>query len=412
MPPKPLSTKKNMLWNSSGSIVALACNWFTTIIVVRLSSSYEAAGLLALAMTIGNIFTPFATYKMRTYQISDVNGEFSAGQYMAFRGLTTFAAFAGCLIYALFTCQANAYLPVALYLLYKTIDQITDVMHGVDQNNGRMDYIGISLASRGVLGLASFSVCLALSGCLEVAIVAMIASNVPITVLYDYRKARQFADLKPYLKKSQAKLLLKRCFTAVLSAVFCSAVLTVPRQYLSFTLGDEALGIYASIAAPVTLVQMGATYIYMPLLGDFSERYKKSAPAFFSLLGKTTLGICAIAVISLLGFGLLGEWILALLFGDSIRPYVYLLQPAIICTIVTAYLWFLSDLLVATRNFKENFVGNLVSIIVSLLVTIPCVDIWGMNGVSFTGIAGYGAGVLVLGLSLIWKMTMKEKKAV
>lgn len=188
-------------------------------------------------------------------------------------------------------------------------------------------------------------------------------------------------------------------------------MLTVPRQYLSFTLGDEALGIYASIAAPVTLVQMGATYIYMPLLGDFSEKYKKSAPAFFSLLGKTTLGICAIAVISLLGFGLLGEWILALLFGDSIRPYVYLLQPAIICTIVTAYLWFLSDLLVATRNFKENFVGNLVSIIVSLLATIPCVDIWGMNGVSFTGIAGYGAGVLVLGLSLIWKMTMKEKKS-
>lgn len=121
--------------------------------------------------------------------------------------------------------RQNAYLPVALYLLYKTIDQITDVMHGVDQNNGRMDYIGISLASRGVLGLASFSVCLALSGCLEVAIVAMIVSNVPITVLYDYRKARQFADLKPYLKKIASKAIAQKMLHSCTICCFlqCSA---------------------------------------------------------------------------------------------------------------------------------------------------------------------------------------------
>ena len=36
--PKQLSVKANMLWNSAGSMTYLACQWLTTIVVVRLSS--------------------------------------------------------------------------------------------------------------------------------------------------------------------------------------------------------------------------------------------------------------------------------------------------------------------------------------------------------------------------------------
>ena len=47
-PPKQLSVKANMLWNSIGSMTYLACQWLITIVVVRLSSGYEDAGLLSL----------------------------------------------------------------------------------------------------------------------------------------------------------------------------------------------------------------------------------------------------------------------------------------------------------------------------------------------------------------------------
>ena len=61
---KKLSIKANMLWNSIGSMTYLGCQWLVTIFVVRLSSGYDAAGLLSLAMAVVGIFpAPSPTIK-------------------------------------------------------------------------------------------------------------------------------------------------------------------------------------------------------------------------------------------------------------------------------------------------------------------------------------------------------------
>ncbi len=54
--PAQLSVKANMLWNSLGSMTYLACQWLITIVVVRLSSGYEDAGLLSLRYVGGRHF--------------------------------------------------------------------------------------------------------------------------------------------------------------------------------------------------------------------------------------------------------------------------------------------------------------------------------------------------------------------
>ena len=48
--PRELSLKANVLWNSIGSMFYLGCQWLITVLVVRLSSGFDAAGLLSLAM--------------------------------------------------------------------------------------------------------------------------------------------------------------------------------------------------------------------------------------------------------------------------------------------------------------------------------------------------------------------------
>ena len=53
--PAELSIGRNMLWNSAGSLTYLALQWAITIVIVRLSSGYDAAGVLALAMTVFNV---------------------------------------------------------------------------------------------------------------------------------------------------------------------------------------------------------------------------------------------------------------------------------------------------------------------------------------------------------------------
>ena len=73
--PKELSAKANMAWNAVGSIINLASQWLITILIVRLSDGFNAAGVYSLASSIYAIFAPLGQYRMKVYQVSDVKGE-------------------------------------------------------------------------------------------------------------------------------------------------------------------------------------------------------------------------------------------------------------------------------------------------------------------------------------------------
>ena len=399
---KPLSIKQNMLWNSFGSITYLACQWLITILVVRLSSGYEAAGTLSLAMSVYNIFAPFAIYRMYTYQVSDVKRENTVGEYFAFRIITLSAALVCCLVYAALTCPGSALLAIALYAIFKIVGLLIDVLHGLDQVNKRMDYIGKSLVIQGVLTLAAFCSVFAVTASLEFALASMAIVTVLVGVLYDFPRSSRFEALKIKISRKKTLHLLKYCLPIVVAAVACAAAPSIPRQFLSFSQGEAALGIYASVAAPVAIIQMGASYIYNPLLSVFSEQYaEKRAKDLAVTFCKVVGGIAVVGAVCAIGFELLGSWLLTLIFGQSIEPYTYLLIPVIASTIVSAYVWFFNDLLVALRCFRGSFVGNVVSVIIALPITLFFVHVFGMNGVSFTVIVAYGVGALVMALYLL-----------
>lgn len=397
-----LSVKRNMLWNSLGSIFYLGCQWLLSIVVVRFSSDYSSAGVLALAMAIGNIFTPLAGYRMRTMQVSDIKREFCAGQYMAFRIVTVLIALTVCLLYSLLTCQLDTIFAIALFLLYKVVEQAIDVMHGLDQQRMRLDIAGKSMIVRGSLTLVSFAVVFWFSGSLELSFLAMIASTLPVGVFYDLRMSSQFEPLVPQIDFKTVWHLLLMCLPAVLAAVLSSATLTVPRQYLSYAFDSSLLGIYSSVASPVAIVQMGATYLYNPLLGRFSSEYVSgSIGGFKQLLVRVSLWIMAMAAISSVLLFLFGRAVLVLLFGESIAPYSYLIQPTLICSIVTAYSWFLGDILIVVRDFRGNLYGNIISFLASISLTMVLVGQFDMNGVNYVGIVSLGLGSLFLLVRLL-----------
>ena len=151
------------------------------------------------------------------------------------------------------------------------------------------------------------------------------------------------------------------------------------------------------MCVPALVIQMGAMYLYGPLLDVFPRHFfDGDLSGFLKLLGKTIGGIVLVGIACSIVLELVGSWALQLLFGSSIEPYVYLLQPIILSTILTAFLWFFGDLLITLRNFKANFIGNIVALVSVLAVTFPFVNLWDMNGVSFAGAVACLAGVLTL----------------
>lgn len=399
--PKPKSIKVNVLWNSAGSLTNLGCQWLITILIVRLSSGYDAAGIYSLAITTYNIFGSIAQYRMYTYQISDVKRENSTGEYLAFRLITSTATLLLCSIYGIATCDQSTWAAIALYAAYKTIALLIDVFHACDQQNHRMDYIGISLALQGVLTLGAFAAIFTVSQSVEMALIGMTISIAAIGLFYDFGRTKQFGKIKFGINRKKTFHLLVSCLPIVIAGIAAAATSSLPRQTLANLMGNETLGIYASVAAPVAIIQMGASYIYNPMLSYFSELYADgNINGFAKLFAKAMSAIFLIGAVCVLGFALLGEWLLILLFGESIAEHVYLLVPLVAFAVITGIQWFLNDLLIALRKFKATFISSVVSLAAALLLETPFILGFGPNGVTFVGLVACAAGIAIMVIAL------------
>lgn len=403
--PKELSAKTNMAWNAAGSIINLASQWFITILIVRLSDGFSAAGVYSLASSIYAIFAPLGQYRMKVYQVSDVEGENTLGEYLSFRLLTSNFALLLCLMYSVLTCNNGDILAIGLYGLYKTVTLLIEVLHACDQQHYRMDYIGQSLALQGIGSLLVFCLLFFATKSLEAALIGMSLSVLAVGVFLDLPRTRRFEPICLKLSASKAKHLLIHCLPIVIAGVAVSAAPSIPRQVLAEVAGTEALGIYASIAAPIAIIQMGATYIYGPLLSYFSDSFHDGRiKDFISLLFKALLGIACVGLFAIIGIALFAKPVVGLLYGANTVQYAYLMIPMVPLALATGLMWFVNDLLTAVRDFRGTFVGGIVSLLAAMTTMRPLIENFGMNGVTYTGIFSCILSLATMSIFLILKL--------
>lgn len=412
-PPEPLSLRRNMFFNTVGSLMYQGCLWLTTVLVVVLSSGYNDSGLLAFAMTIGNMFNPIATYSMRPYQVSDVRGDYSQENYVAFRLVTLLLGFAVIIPYTFVVTSDLATIGVVLiYLVFKADEAFCDVLYGVDQRAERMDYIGISQFARGALLVGTFAGGLVVSGSLRVAIVAMSLSCIAITFAYDLPHASRIAPLRPRIDRAQVWALLKGCLPLVVSTLFIGMVVSVSRQWFSNAYGTEELGRYAAVATPAVLVQVAARYLYAPALVPLSECWDKDAGDFKANLLRTA-GVMAIgSVVVAAVLSACGDPLLLRVYGQSIASYTYLFPLVLVGTVALAFLWFFADILVICRDLKGMLLAAVAAVVMTLVSMVPLESSFGMNGINLTVIAAALTGMLVALLRLRIRLRSTRRGAI
>ncbi len=395
------STSNNVIWNTIGSIVYLACQWLTTVAVVRISSNYEYAGYLSLAMSYSNIFVPIALYKIRSYQVSDINNQFSSGQYIGFRIVTIAVGFGFVFLYTIFTCRKEAIICVVCYCLYKVIEVLVDVFHGIDQKGGNMIFCGVSMLLRGLLSLLTFCLVLKLTDSIPISILSMCAVCVPVLLL-DICWASKFDSVLPEFNLDAIGALFSSCLPAVVGVACCALVTSSSRQILASILGNSVLGIYSSVCSPAAIVQAGALNAYAPLLVVFAMAdLEKTRRHFNQLLIKVAGVTVVIAIGCLLGCLLFGQWALELLFGSTIIRYSYLLYGAVISSLATALIGVFSDLTIVRRSMSSNLTGNFIALLLVIPFSYLFINSLGANGVSVAISLAYLIGCLVMLPSLI-----------
>ena len=388
-----LSIKNNMMWNSIGSLISLVCQWLTTVLVVRLSSGYDAAGALSLAMAISNVFAPIALFSIRSYQVTDIQN--------TFRLITIGFAFCVTLVYTFFTTELNVIPVVVIYLVYRICDIFIDVLHGIDQRHMRMDFCGKSMALRGLLSLISFSLVLAVSNSLLLSVLAMAVSVFPV-IFYDAKAASNFEDVRPSITSKKCFELFMACLPAVVGTACNSAIITVARQMLGFQLGTTVLGIYASVCTPVVIIQSCARYIYAPLLGPLARKLDAGEyRAYLRALIKIIAAFFFLTIVGLVGFWLFGAAFLSSVFSPELASYSFLFDYAVVSVIMCAFVSFLGDQLIAVRSATAVFVGNAIGLLFSVLLSRQFITTFGMNGASLIVVVAYAVDSAFMFLCLL-----------
>ncbi len=410
MQEKKLSIKESVLWNTWGSVLYLGTQWLLTVLVTRLLG-YDDAGIFSLAMSVANIFYALSIYGMKNFQISDLKRKYSPGNYVVSRMVTASGAFLLCIGFVLVNgYEIKQTLCIIIYMLFKLSEAFFDVCLGFYQKNWRMDFMGKSMTMRAFLMICTFPVVMIITHSLLWSIVAMAIAVYGVIIFYDMRNAMKLEEIRLTPEFKVIGKLLAECAPLAIYLILSTCIGSIPRYFLEMFEGNEALGIYASVAMPTLIVQMAATYIFNPMITVFSESCdQKDKPRFLKTLKQCFIALLCIAVVGLIGGKLLGKIGLFILYGESILAYEYLLLPIIVCTITTACAWLMYDILTIFRDFKALLIGNGLSVAISIAMSLVLIPAWGMQGTTFALMIGNVSGIVVCIIALV---TNTKKKFV
>lgn len=394
-----------MLFNTIGGLWYQGCLWLTTILVVNLSSNYEYSGMLALGMTVGNMMSALGTFNVRIYQVTDSCSNFSQSEYVSFRVASLAAATVLLFIYSLFISDSReCYLSIVAFLIFKIDESFVDVLYGIDQKHGRMDYIGISQIMRGLLVVCLFAISMGLFKSLPIALAAMTPPCIAVTFLFDWRVANELEPINPRISLSHAKELFITCLPLVVSIFLLGMIVSIARQVYGSTNSVEKLGIYAAVATPAVLIQAGARFIYSPLIVPLCDLYHDNVSEFKSRLVITTVRFAAIASGAVVVLSLIGPHFLTMVFGNSMAAYSGLFVGALICSATSALLYFASDILVLCRFIKWNCVISAVCFIFALAFSFLFESLFDMDGINVSVILANLVGIICCYAAFAFKL--------
>lgn len=397
---------RNLLWNTLGSLLFYICQAAINLLVVALAG-IEAGGVLGVAMTAANVCVSFASYGMRTFQVSDLAGAYADRTYLRSRTLTLAAAWLGCLVFAF----ANSYSAeqrwvILLFTGYRLVESWSDVWHGYLQRGERMDLVGISFGVRGLVTAGCVVGGLLLSHSLVLTVGLLFALNAAYVLAVDIPLARRYARFGAAADKLGGSVwaLLAECLPLAVYASLNTAIGSAPRYHCERLLGEEALGYFNSVFVPVLVLQVGAVYLFVPFITRFARLWAgRQRAGYFKGLRLLLAGLGLLWAAGAAGVALLGGWGLGLLYPTrpEVWEYAGLLQPLVVCCVLTVLATALCNLLIIARGMAGLILGNLAGLCAAVLASPPMLGRFGVYGAAYATMAGIGVQSVCLFAALL-----------
>lgn len=373
--------KKDYIWNSIGSFLQSAISPILLIVITRLNGVGDS-GLFSFAMSLSVVFWAISLWGGRTYQVSDVKKEFSSGDYIVVRFISS-------LIVAVFSisfCVLSGYDLIKTELIvvlvsFKILESIADSMYGVLQIHNKLYIVGISLTIKSVFGFIIFAIIDILTKNIIYGALSIFLVNIVVVIFYDIPWMKHVESVGLTKKNiMQAGKIMKKTAEMFVVVFLTMFSLNIPRYFLDKYHYDQ-IGYFGIMAMPITLLTLFISFVLQPNVVNLSELLKeKKVKEFTKIVSKIDFITFTLGILFVVSSYLIGVWVLNTVFGIDINNFRIDLTIMVIGAVANAFVSIYVNLLIILRRFKGQFYTLLVTNILAVILSIYLIDRLAMLG--------------------------------
>lgn len=373
--------KKDYIWNSIGSFLQSAISPILLIVITRLNGVGDS-GLFSFAMSLSVVFWAISLWGGRTYQVSDVKKDFSSGDYIVVRFISS-------LIVAVFSisfCILSGYDLIKTELImvlvsFKILESIADSMYGVLQIHNRLYIVGISLTMKSVFGFMLFTLVDILTKNIIYGALSIFIVNIAVVIFYDIPWMKHVESVGLTKKNiMQAGKIMKKTAEVFVVVFLTMFSLNIPRYFLDKYHYDQ-IGYFGIMAMPITLLTLFISFVLQPNVVNLSELLKKKKiKEFTNIVSKIDFITFTLGILFVVSSYLIGVWALNTVFGIDINNFRIDLTIMVIGAVANAFVSIYVNLLIILRRFKGQFYTLLVTNILAVVLSIYLIDRLAMLG--------------------------------
>lgn len=398
IPPRPLPLRVNFSWTFAGNVVYSACQWAVLAVMAKLGSA-QGVGEFALGLALTAPVYMLTNLQLRGIQATDARGQHEFGHYLGLRliGIAVSLIIVSLLVLARGFQGAIAW-TILLVGLAKASESASDIFYGLLQKHEQMNLIAISLILRGLLSLTAGGMAIWATGSTLMGIAALALSWMLVLTLYDLPNARRLEVVKPHF---QTRVLWPLFWTSLpLGTVMMMISLNtnLPRYYIEYHLGTEALGYFSAIS----YIMVAGTTVVSALGQSASPRLSRCSAAgdlggYRGLVIRLLLTGLAVGFVGIGAAALWGREILTAVYREEYAVYNHLFLLLMLGAGISYLSSFLGYSMTAARCFKVQpliFMAVAVTMLLSCRILVP---VYGLKGAAYAVIIA--ASVELLGSS-------------
>lgn len=318
--------RDSYIWNMAGSMLMAFQSVIMLMILTRTVGIVEA-GIFTIAYANANLFLTIGKYGMRNFQVSDVKEQFNFAEYLSSRWITSIVMVIVSIAYVLYSSLSNGYsidksMVIIWMCLFKVVDAIEDVFHGMYQQRGRLDIAAKAMTIRMVATIIVFGAgVIILNNLLAALIIVTFFTSILLIVFLKWTY-QPFKEKKSYINKKNLIQLLKYCFPLFAGAFLSFYIGNAPKYAIDSLLSDELQACYGFIAMPVFVIGLLNSFIFNPMLFRMSCLWVEGKIKIFikKILIQVVI-IGSITLVCIIGAYLLGIPVLSVMYNTNLAPY-------------------------------------------------------------------------------------------